>query len=329
MRQGVAIVAFTERGCTLGRRLAERLDGVFVSGREAGFSLAEWTRMQFETREALIFVGAAGIAVRAIAPWIRGKAIDPAVLCVDEQGDYAIPLLSGHLGGANALARQVAALTGGTAVLTTATDLNGQFAVDLWAKKQNLAVLQPEWIKSVSARILDGETVTVQCPWPIAGERPAQVLLGESGDVVVDLRPLEGAALQLVPRVACLGIGCRRGVSREQLEEVFARFCEERRILPQTIVRAASIDRKADEEGLLAFCAAHGWPIRFYTAEELAAAEGEFRASHFVEDTVGVDNVCERAAALAGGPIQVERKYAENGVTFALAMARPAWDWSW
>ena len=329
MRQGLAIVAFTREGCRLGKRLAESLDGAFASGREPGFSLSDWTRAQFETRAALLFVGAAGIAVRAVAPWISSKATDPAVLCVDEKGRFVISLLSGHLGGANALAERVAALTGGTAVVTTATDLNGRFAVDLWAKKQNLAVLQPERIKTVSARILEGESITVQCPWPIGGEPPSQVVLGQPGDVVVDTRPHRGEALQLVPREACLGIGCRRGVSRAQLEQVFARFCQERDVLPQAIVRAASIDRKADEEGLLTFCRAHDWPVRFFSAAELAAAPGSFSASAFVENRVGVDNVCERAAVMGCGGELLEGKFARDGVTFALAMACPVYDWSW
>lgn len=331
MRQGVAIVSFTDRGASLAERIAAALGGTVSSARSGDFSLGGWTAENFPAREALVFVGAAGIAVRAIAPHFCGKAEDPAVVAVDEGGRFVIPLASGHLGGANDLARKLAALCGGTAVITTATDINGAFAVDLWAKRQGMTVLQPERIKNASAKILAGETILVYSPWPIAGSPPAgveQTDSAEAVDVLVTLRPTENAALCLVPRVLTLGIGCRRGVSFEQIEAVFSRFCEERGVLPRAIRAAASIDRKAEETGLLAFCEAHGLPMTFYTAEELAAAPGDFSASAFVESTVGVSNVCERSAVLAAGGILWEKKYAANGVTFALALTPPRLDWS-
>ena len=232
MRDGIAIAAFTPRGTELGRLLAGELGAsLALTGRE-DFSLSIWTAEQFPKREALIFIGAAGIAVRAIAPHLRHKAEDPAVLCVDELGAYVIPLLSGHLGGANALAQRLAALTGGEAVITTATDLNGLFAVDLWAKRQNMAVVNPERIKRVSAKLLRGERVRIDCPWPVAGERPHLVEMGNPGDACVCCRRTDGNALLLAPRIVTLGIGCRRGTTKEQLELSFARFCDERGLLP-------------------------------------------------------------------------------------------------
>ena len=212
MREGIAIVAFTPRGGELGKRLAEKLGASLALSGQEGFSLTAWTAEQFSKRLALIFIGAAGIAVRAVAPHIKSKAEDPAVLCLDEQGQYVIPLLSGHLGGANALAVELAAMIGGTAVITTATDINGAFAVDLWAKRQNMAVLQPERIKNVSAKILRGETVRVDSPWPVTGRKPTLVETGTPGDVRVSCYREENAALQLVPRIVTLGIGCRKGI---------------------------------------------------------------------------------------------------------------------
>ena len=332
MREGFAFVAFTGKGAALAERLRAELGGTAQIPGE-GFSLGAWTAENFPEREALIFIGAAGIALRAVAPHIRSKAEDPAVLCVDETGRFVIPLLSGHLGGANELARLVAALTGGTAVITTATDLNGAFAVDLWAKSQGMTVLQPERIRQVSAAVLGGETVRVYCPYPVAGERPAQlrcVDCSADADVLVSFRKEETGALQLIPRVLTLGVGCRRGTGADTLERQLNQFCEERGVLPQAICRAATIDRKQDEDGLLRFCRNHGWSPVFYRAEELRKAEGSFTASAFVEAQTGVDNVCERAAVLcSGGGALTESKYAAEGVTFALAEERPEYDWSW
>ena len=327
MREGFAYSAFTERGQALAQKLCASLGGQ-VRG-EGGVSLADWTAEQFPLRAGLVFIGAAGIAVRAIAPHVLSKAADPAVVCVDERGEYVIPLLSGHLGGANELARQIAALTGGVAVITTATDINGLFAVDLWAKRQNLLLLQPERIRTVSAKILRGETVAVDCPWPISGERPEGVTLTAPGDVAVDYRRRTDAALQLVPRVLSLGIGCRRGTTAEQLETAFEAFCFERGILPQAIRNAASITVKADEQGLLDFCRNRNLPVSFYSAARLQSAPGTYTASAFVESRVGVDNVCERASVRVSGGVLVEEKFARDGVTFALALRAPMLDWRW
>lgn len=328
MREGYAFIAFTARGAALAERLRNALGGTLARPGEEGFSLAGWTAEHFPSRRALIFVGAAGIAVRAVAPYVRSKAEDPAVLCVSEDGRFVIPLLSGHLGGANNLARRVAALTGGEAVITTATDLNGIFAVDLWAKAQGMRIPEPEKIKAVSAKLLRGETVTLSCPYPIRGEAPAGIVRAEDGDVVVSFRKAEGAVLQLVPRVLSLGIGCRRGTSAEALEAAFGDFCRERGVLPVAIRGAASIDLKQNEPGLLAFCAAHGWTAVFYTADALRRVPGDFTASAFVEAQTGVDNVCERAAVFAAGGALVEKKHAAGGVTFALAEYPTEYDWS-
>ena len=136
-----AYLAFTDTGLALARRLADALPGSVDRCGSGGVSLAGWTALQFAQSDALVFVGAVGIAVRAIAPYCRSKASDPAVVVLDECGRFAVPVLSGHLGGANDLARALAAVCGAVPVITTATDAHGIFAVDEWAKHQNCTVL--------------------------------------------------------------------------------------------------------------------------------------------------------------------------------------------
>ena len=326
-----AYLAFTEKGMALAHRLARALPGSVSRCGAGGVRLAEWTSMQFAQADALIFVGAVGIAVRAIAPHCKSKATDPAVVVLDECGRFAVPLLSGHLGGANALARALAEACGAIPVITTATDANGVFAVDEWAKAQGCAVLEPERIKLVSGALLAGHTVRLASDWPVQGTPPAGVDPARTpaeADFALTLSPA-GDALHLVPRIGVLGIGCRRGTCAEQLEAAFADFCARHSLASACIAAAASIDLKADEAGLLAFCRAHGWPITFYSAEQLRALPGPFTPSPFVQSVTGVDNVCERAAVLAsGGCIRIP-KQAGGGVTFALALCPYAPDWRW
>ena len=327
--QFIQYISFTSRGHELAEKLCTETGGTVDDGRGEGFSLSEWTQEAFARKKAIVFIGAAGICVRAVSPYLQSKAEDPAVICIDEAGRFVIPMLSGHLGGANALARELALLCSGMPVITTATDINHCFAVDLWAKKQNLALVNPQGIKAVSAKILAGESVSVSCPWKISGELPECVSLSENGDVEVTFHQTGREALTLIPRTAVLGIGCRRGISQNDIEESFRCFCEERKLYPQSICSAATIDRKAGEPALLAFCKMHGWPLRSGTEEQLAALPGDYTASAFVKETIGVDNVCERAAVLISGGKRIEPKYARSGVTFALASPQPVLDWRW
>ena len=177
-----AYLAFTAKGLALAQKLAAAYPGsVTRCGHEAGqVHLADWTARQFAGSDALVFVGAVGIAVRAIAPHCQSKAQDPAVVVLDECGRFAVPILSGHLGGANDLARALAAVCGAVPVITTATDANGVFAVDEWAKHQNCTVLEPERIKLVSGALLAGKTVQFASDWPIAGAPPDGITAGET-----------------------------------------------------------------------------------------------------------------------------------------------------
>ena len=220
----LAIAAFTDRGEALSKRIGKNVTRI-----GGNVSLADWTAARFADSDALLFVGAAGIAVRAIAPHVKSKATDPAVLVADETGRFVIPILSGHLGGANALAEEIAAKLQATAVITTATDLRGVFAVDLWAKAQGMTVLQPERIRRVSAKLLAGESAAIDCPWPIEGTPPEGVRLGSDADVIVSVRQQAGDALQLVPRCLTLGVGCRPLLRRA--------LCAERRHFQRRVHR--------------------------------------------------------------------------------------------
>ena len=325
-----AIFAFTERGKATARRAAAKLTGeiaLYAPARLAGEGftaydggLPEFVGGLFD-RDALVFVGATGIAVRAIASHVASKRSDPAVICLDEAGRFVIPLLSGHIGGANALARRLAAALDATPVITTATDVNGRFSVDAWATEHHMAIASMALAKRVSAEILARDI-----PFYTDAGRPASLpnglVWGEGGALGIcvsfhDLSPFD-ETLQLIPRALRLGVGCRRGTPAEAVEAAIQGVLAESNLRGEAVAGVASIDVKADEPGLLQCCRSHGWPIEFYTAEQLNAVPGSFSKSDFVKNTVGVDNVCERAAAARGGRIIV-KKTALNGVTVAVA----------
>lgn len=299
-------------------------------------SLREWTEEKFQECEAVIFIGACGIAVRSIAPFVKSKKTDPAVLVIDECGTYVISLLSGHLGGANDLARGGAEFLGAQAVVTTATDLHDRFAVDVFAKKNGCEIFPMTAAKVFSAALLAGEKVGFYSDFPWAGDLPEGFVPTDSQDprenpsvgmaltICRDCEPFANT-VWVVPRVVNVGIGCRKGKDEKAIGRLIDETLNEKKIWPQALSKAASVDLKKEEEGILKWCRRQGIPFETYTAKELLKVPGEFTASEFVRKTAGVENVCERSAALAGGCGRfIQRKKAGDGVTCALVLS----DWS-
>lgn len=332
----IKIISFTNRGVALGCRLRDALDNVLVQvyARSSDLSLRFTELRRFSQQamfdcDSVIFIGATGIAVRSVAPFLRGKNQDPAILVLDEHGHYVVPLLSGHLGGANALAEKIATAIGAFPVITTATDINDTFAVDVWAKDNDFLVYEIHRIRCISAALLRGEFVGLQSDFPVRDDvLPQGILLDtktENGVVLsvrTDASPFSNT-LHLVPRRAVwVGIGCRKGIAQDTLERALKNVLDAEQIPNEALCGFATIERKAYEPGLCALAHSYSLPVKTFTADQLRGAEGIFTPSTFVQETVGVDNVCERAAILASNGILLRRKTVQNGVTVSLAVER-------
>lgn len=301
-------------------------------------SVGDWAREQMEEKNTLLFIGACGIAVRAIAPCITDKLHDSPVLVMDEGGEYIIPILSGHVGGANELAVEIAAKTGAVPVITTATDRTGRFAVDLFAKKNGLHITCKNGIARISAKVLAGKEITMSVETghlngtakPPDGIRIVPYPPEETVDVLVtaEEKDLE-ACLHLKPKEYIIGMGCRRGKETERIEDLIARSMEEVGIRKDQVFALASIDRKKEEKGFLTWSRKERIPYLVFSAQELQQVEGDLHSSAFVKEQVGIDNVCERAALRAcgeGGRL-VYGKHAEDGMT--IAIAKREWSIGW
>ena len=289
-------------------------------------------KQAFSSADALIFWCAAGIAVRSIAPYLSHKSKDPAVLVLDEKGTHCISLLSGHMGGANALTRTVSELCGAEPVITTGTDMEHRFSVDEFARCNGFVVTDWEKAKRISVDVLAGKTLKIAgllekeqyCPvegmeehaWT-AGELP------DDADVWITSRQLQVPAqvLQLIPKDLTIGIGCRRGTNCSALQTALARFLEQTGLDARGICRITSIDRKKEEQGLIDLAAELKVPFVTYTSEELLQAPGEYPSSEFVREITGVDNVCQRSAMLGAGDdaICLAEKTVVDGITMAAA----------
>lgn len=303
------ILAFTGDGVALAKRISTVLGGtLWAPSQYAGGGvlpldapLSLWCRKRFEDSDALMFISACGIAVRAVAPCLKDKTRDPAVICMDDRGRHVISLLSGHLGGANELAAQTAAVTGGTPVITTATDVHGVRAVDLWAKEHHCAIENITAVKHISSAALEGRPIGVAvteqlqpAPWPVT--------------------------LWLRPKNLVLGAGCKKDTPCDALRRAVDDFLLGAGVSVLSLYKLASIDLKAGEPALNALASELKIPFETYSASRLSRLGGRFSASEKVLAVTGVDNVCERAAVLASGMGPLLRgKTVYPGITLALA----------
>lgn len=325
----ISVFAYSKKGIETAERIMALSSSdeyrAYTSSRlaEGRFSSDEGVYEEaFNNSDALIFVGATGIAVRKIAPYVKDKTTDPAVICVDELAQNVIPVLSGHIGGANEMAEKLADKLGSRAVITTATDINKRFSVDAWAAKNGFAIDDMNTAKDVSAAILE-EDIPLASDFHISSGYPNGLYpctFGKLGVLIsIYKKNPYKETLHIIPKAVNIGIGCRKGVAKEAIADAVDDFLGANKIDPQSIKGFASIDLKKSEEGLLAYCRDKGYGISFYSADELAEIEGCSCASEFVLGVTGVDNVCERAA-LTGADRLIVNKTVYSGITLAAAV---------
>lgn len=326
----VAILTLSAGALELGRRLAAAMPADLFPCRG---QVQECFTAQWQRYEALVCIMATGIVVRQLAPLVQSKYRDPAVLVLDERGRFVISLLSGHLGGGNALAQRVAALTGGQAVLTTASDVLGLTALDLWARSLDLQVADKKQFTRAMGRLVDRGFIRLwsEPPLPLPllppdihpATRPEEADIFLSWLATPGNRPRHSALLH--PKALCIGIGCNRGTDKKDIAEAVKATLALHNLAWQAVTRLASIDLKADEAGLLAFAAEHKLPLDFFdkdTLNQVAAvqySEAVFRAT-------GAKGVAEPAALLAAGSraVLLVPKMKWPDITVAVArMANP------
>lgn len=306
----------------------------------------------FHQRRAHVFVMAIGAVVRMIAPLLRGKGTDPAVVCLDEAGRFAVPILSGHLGGANALARRIAAALGAQAVVTTASDVQGTLAVDLLGADLGWRFEDPRGNATrAAAAMVNGEPVAIVLGdgaperWPEAWALPPHATLCDALDepacaaaeavlVVTDRavpcdEPALSRAVLYRPRSLVLGIGCDRATPAELVARGVEAVLAEHSLAVASVREIASVDLKADEPALQALAARLGCPFRTFGAAELDATPGILNPSERVARHVGTRGVAEPAALRAAGAARLlvpKRVYTEPGAgrSMTLAVARAA-----
>lgn len=283
------------------------------------------TSQLFNKYDALVFVCACGIAVRMIAPHIVSKLSDPAVIVVDEQGKFAVSLLSGHIGGANHLAEQIAKVIGAVPVITTATDAGGRFSPDLFAMANGLHICDIDAAKSVAAAVVNGEKIGfhMDCSEYKYLNLPDRYFTQTKAKVGICIarnmrqNPFE-ITLHLIPKNIIVGVGCKKDTPPKTFEDFILNMLESHDIPLFRVSELHTINIKEHELAINQFCCKYDIPIKLYSSRELMSVSGNFSHSDFVMETTGADNICERSAAIDGDRLII-KKTSLNGITFAAA----------
>lgn len=335
-----AIWALTPQAVHVAGRLMGKMDcgqlftGPSIANPPSGTvkfkSLSKSVECEFYNFSSHIFIMAAGIVIRVIAPLVKNKLIDPAVIIVDDHGRFAVSLLSGHLGGANELAEKVAEHLNAVPVITTATDINHVPSIDLLAKEHGLLIENPEAIKRVNMAFLKGLKVGFHDPMKILiKELHGWTDTDKANDVdpqagvYVDYRinQLSDHILVLRPKLLAVGIGCNRNTDIaeivESVRDVFFKF----KLSINSIESIATIDAKDDEPGILKLARLLGVPVKFFSRDDLERAGKVPTPSEVVKKHMGVASICEAAAILSSnqGKLLVPKQVMKN-VTIAVGI---------
>jgi len=320
----IAIIAITEDGSKLAEYLANKIGATILSPKAGIKPTLDENWKQFD---GFICIMAAGIVVRSIASLLVNKKVDPAVIVLDEKGQHVISLLSGHLGGANKLANDIALLTNGTPVITTASDTLQLVALDLWCKKQNLAVNSDALLTKTSAKLVNEKKLQIYSEFPISS-LPAGLVETDDhnqADIIISINTdWQEEKLILHPRCIVAGLGCRRGTAADQFETAFTELFHELNISQTSICRLSSVEQKSDEYGLLRFAQSRKLPISFYTSEQINTFTN-LDISQAALKAVGAIGVAEPCALLGAETNKTENlictKRKWKNLTIALAQA--------
>ena len=344
----IAIIAVTEKGKNTAEKIASELENVDVFFQKRG--IKELTGELFNKYECIIFVSACGIAVRCIAPFLKSKFEDPAVLVVDDNGNNVISLLSGHIGGANEITLKIADVLEANPVITTSTDTNKKGALDVIVSKiggyvENLR----ESAKLVNSYLVDNKRVGIYFDSDYESEKDSLNLSGfelidekTEIDAIAKLDALVSVTdklrcwvdeiiynikkdneekedliyIKLVPRRIALGVGCRKNTETEKMIEEFSIFSALNNIHPAAIVKTGSLIIKKDEKCMIDLSKALCAEFNLFDVDEICTCDYMFDKSEFVKKNTGVYSVAQPSAYLLSGNV-ISDKYKNNGTTFA------------
>ncbi|GLC32478.1 cobalt-precorrin 5A hydrolase [Clostridium omnivorum] len=326
----IGVISVTKQGDKIADKVIDFMAATLYSKSTiSNFNLMNITKELMEKCDAIIFIASTGIAVRAVAPYLKNKAVDPAVLVVDCSGNFVISLLSGHLGGANELALRVADLIKAQPVITTATDNLGLTAPDMIAKDNNLIIEDLKKAKIIAAKMVEGQTVAfidekklLAVPKGyVDGEKlltvPNIVYVTNKLNLPEKFIDSSIEALKLIRRDIILGIGCRKDYNSDKMRKTIIEALVKENIDRRSVKAIATVEIKKEERAIIELAEFLNCPISIFTVDEIKKVQHKYEGSDFVEKTIGVRAVCEPAVELSKGRL-LTGKLSLGGMTLCI-----------
>ncbi|MBS4538575.1 cobalt-precorrin 5A hydrolase [Clostridium sp. D2Q-11] len=291
--------------------------------------LSEYMPVLFEKYDTLLFIMATGVVVRSISKHIKHKTLDPAILVMDEKGRFIISLLSGHIGGANEAAQSLANLIGAQPVITTASDVKGVIPIDMLAIRLKCYIDNMEDAKDITSLLVNEEPVGIETDISIDPEILKGFILKNQKEFnsikgivnITNKKEVKSSykSVQLVPQNIVIGIGCRRGISRNKILEAINLSMNDLNLHIKSIKALATIDVKRDEIGILDAAKCLHIPLTIIDRDRIKRIESKFNSSDFVRKTIGVGSVCEPCGYIVSKKGKcLMRKKAYEGITISI-----------
>lgn len=335
----IAIVSVSDKGQSLALDIREKLDSDSTVIRCDLYhkNVKKYLKLAFYEYDAVIAIMASGILIRSIASLIDSKISDPAVLNVDDNGNFVISTLSGHLGGANSLTLKIADLIDATPVITTSTDVNKKLGIDVIAKDLYLRIDDTSEILFFNKSILEGRKISLTVnpngnfdylfEYLKENTLEIDVCLTYSTDMKYDEihAELDGHRMILKERKMVAGIGCRRGKECEKIYDGLLKSLNELGIHKSRVNQLASAEIKKDEKGILELSEQLNVPVDFVDLDRLKLFKSEdVQKSEFVKSKFGIYGVCEPSAMIMAGfdSKLIYKKTSYDGVTIAIAISK-------
>lgn len=333
----IALISYTKDGKKIGDKLVKyRKEAQYkkvcivhhYENSQIQGGIKEHIERIFQEYDGIIFISAAGIAVRMISPYIKNKETDPAVLVIDDLGRFTISLLSGHIGGGNELTQWASSILGSVSVITTASDIRGIEAIDIFAKKNNYIIEDTKAAKTIMTMMVNGEKIGFFTEDKEIIDYSNLVLIKDLNNIenisgIIAVTYMEQLKLDLPhvllrPKAINIGIGCRKNIDTEKIIDFIKDLLKENNLSQKSIKALGTIEAKKDEKGIIEAAQFFKCPLKIFSVKDIKKIENKLSKSDFVKATVGVYSVAEPCACLLGGNIKVFRKQ-KDGITLSIS----------
>ncbi len=330
----IACISFTDKGRLLGEKLKSLANNKYktnhYSNKDVDGGIKKILKSIWDNYDGIIFICATGIAARMSQPFIKHKTIDPAIIVIDDLGKFSISLLSGHLGGGNQLANDMASLIGAIPVITTATDSRNIESIDMFAKSNNYYIEDIKSITSIVSMMVKDKNIGLYTEDSKTINYNKLTIVKDLENIELKIKGLIIVSSQerfkninipytiLRPKNINIGIGCRKHTYGREIIKAIKDQLNKLNLSIKSIKSIGTIEIKKHEKGIIEASNYFNCPLKIFTIEEIKNVENQFSKSQFVKDITGVYSVSGPSAFLQGGNI-VSEKSKHNGITISIS----------